>query len=303
MLIEHFKDETTKIIHSISRWRLTKALENLFWADAKSRHGYGLFGDVIVFVFDTTFNTNVYEIMFALLLGVNNHGQTIVFGCAFLKNKKTESIGWLFEEMLKATLGELLKQTTFHQYYIWHIGNKFNDKGWVGAVFKDLHYCIWDIESKEELEVVGDHNDENCAPPLQLHMPMEEQMFQVEELKSLTYFLKEQSRHENEAVYEVLERATGVTKMKKLMADTTSGYDKWRDKFSKKASNLIDKVVMSEKECTQAPPSTGHGDVTEQNEAANPEPNSMITQSSNIELTSGNSGMLDDFYEYMMNDH
>ncbi|XP_068319705.1 protein FAR1-RELATED SEQUENCE 4-like [Pyrus communis] len=42
--------------------------------------------------------------------------------------------------------------TIFHRYRIWHISNKFNNKGWVEDAFKDLHDCIWDIESKEEFK-------------------------------------------------------------------------------------------------------------------------------------------------------
>ncbi|KAB2606548.1 protein FAR1-RELATED SEQUENCE 5-like [Pyrus ussuriensis x Pyrus communis] len=271
-----------------------RTLRNFFWVDAKSRRAYGFFGDVIVL--DTTFNTNVCGMMFASLLGVKNHSQT----------------KWLFEEMLKAMSGELLKvtdqdraiakvissklPTTFHCYCIWHISNKFNDK--VRGTFKDLHNCIWDIKSKEEFEkeVVGDHNDENRAPPLQLRTPMEEQIaklytrfmfkkFQVEELKSLTCSLREYFGHENEAMYLVLERDVGVTKMKRLVVNTTSGYAKcnckeieWlqtakcnivldtegkeigkhpdnstvskRAQFSNKALDLIDKAVMSEEGTT-----------------------------------------------------
>ncbi|KAM1224678.1 hypothetical protein EV2_044611 [Malus domestica] len=72
--------------------------------------------------------------------------------------------------MLKAMPGEPLKaiitnqdtaiskaigsklRTTFHQYCIWLISNKFNGKGWVGGAFKDLNDFIWNIESKEEFE-------------------------------------------------------------------------------------------------------------------------------------------------------
>ncbi|KAB2597320.1 protein FAR1-RELATED SEQUENCE 5-like [Pyrus ussuriensis x Pyrus communis] len=239
-------------------------LGNFFWADAKSQCHYGLFGDVIVF--DTTFNTNDYGMMFAPFLGVNNHSQTIVFGCAFLKNKKTKSFEWLFEEMLKAMSGEQLKviimeqdgaiakaignklPITFQQYSIWHISKKVNDKG-------------WDIESKEEFKA-------------RWKMLLEErelfmfEKFQVEELKSLTCFLRKQFEHRNEALYGVLERATEVTKMKRLVVDTTLGYVKCSYKemefrglplgkhadnssvskttqFSKKkTSNLINKVTL-----------------------------------------------------------
>ena len=72
--------------------------------------------------------------MFTPLLGVNNHGQTTVLGCAFLENKKTKSFEWLFKEFLKAMPSEPPKLiitdqdgaiakcskllTTFHGYCI-----------------------------------------------------------------------------------------------------------------------------------------------------------------------------------------
>ncbi|CAL8172982.1 unnamed protein product [Prunus armeniaca] len=77
---------------------------NVFWSDARSRRAYGFFGHVVVF--DTTFNTNRYRMVFAPLLGVNNHRQTVLFGCAFLTSETTDSFVWLLEEFKKAMLGE-----------------------------------------------------------------------------------------------------------------------------------------------------------------------------------------------------
>ncbi|XP_047952720.1 protein FAR1-RELATED SEQUENCE 5-like, partial [Salvia hispanica] len=58
-----------------------------FWADPKSRRAYGAFGDVVVF--DSTYNTNKYGMIFTPFVGVNHHHQTIVFGCGFLSDEKT----------------------------------------------------------------------------------------------------------------------------------------------------------------------------------------------------------------------
>ncbi|XP_028946903.1 protein FAR1-RELATED SEQUENCE 5-like [Malus domestica] len=76
MLKEHFEDEKEKNDSFYLKMEINegRTLGNFFWADAKSRRAYDHFGDVIMF--DTTFNTNVYGMMFAPLLGVNNHGQT-----------------------------------------------------------------------------------------------------------------------------------------------------------------------------------------------------------------------------------
>ena len=60
-------------------------LVRCFWADSYSRRAYKFFGDVVVF--DTTYNTNRYGMIFAPLTGVNHHGQTIIFGCGFLSDE------------------------------------------------------------------------------------------------------------------------------------------------------------------------------------------------------------------------
>ncbi|XP_073152440.1 protein FAR1-RELATED SEQUENCE 5-like [Henckelia pumila] len=73
-------------------------LTRCFWMDVVSRRAYSAFGDVIVF--DTTYNTNKYGMIFAPLVGVNHHHQPIVFGCGFLNDEKIESFVWLFNKFV-----------------------------------------------------------------------------------------------------------------------------------------------------------------------------------------------------------
>ena len=75
-------------------------LKRCFWADSACRRAYGSFDDVVVF--DKTYNANKYGMIFAPLVGVNNHGQTVIFACAFLSDEKTESFVWLFELLKKS---------------------------------------------------------------------------------------------------------------------------------------------------------------------------------------------------------
>ncbi|KAI8535604.1 hypothetical protein RHMOL_Rhmol10G0186900 [Rhododendron molle] len=173
MLKELFESEKEKnrgftyTIEEDDEHRLT----HCFWADAISRKSYQYFGDVVVF--DTTYNTNKYCLMFAPLLGVNHHGQTTLFGCAFLSDETSESFEWLFKEFLKAMPGPPPKMiitdqdpvmtkaiacalpNTFHRYCIWHIVSKFSEK--IGALAYKEHYeqfkkCIWNSESSEEFD-------------------------------------------------------------------------------------------------------------------------------------------------------
>ena len=53
-------------------------LRNVFWADARSRAAYKYFGDVVTF--DMMYLTNIYKMSFAPFVGVNHHGQLILWG-------------------------------------------------------------------------------------------------------------------------------------------------------------------------------------------------------------------------------
>jgi zinc finger SWIM domain-containing protein 3 len=65
---------------------------------------YKCFGDVVSF--DTTFQTNKFEMPFAPLLGTNHHKQTIIFGVALLFDETIPSFVWLFETFLIAMGGK-----------------------------------------------------------------------------------------------------------------------------------------------------------------------------------------------------
>ncbi|XP_021817121.1 protein FAR1-RELATED SEQUENCE 5-like [Prunus avium] len=109
MLFDHFMNEQeknpgfifkveTNIEHNITR---------CFWADAISRQSYKFYGDAVIF--DTTYNTNRYCMIFAPIMGVNNHGQTIIFSGAFLSDETADSFIWLFREFFRAMPGDAPK--------------------------------------------------------------------------------------------------------------------------------------------------------------------------------------------------
>ncbi|XP_020411447.1 protein FAR1-RELATED SEQUENCE 5-like [Prunus persica] len=142
-----------------------------FWAYATSRRAYGFYGDVVVS--DTTFNTNRYDLTFTPMLGVNNHGQTIVLACAFLSKETTESFVWMFEEFKKVMPGgepktiitdqdaamaiaiSIAFPTTFHRLCIWHITSKFSVKLPHSAYkeyWREFQKAIWDTDNKDEFD-------------------------------------------------------------------------------------------------------------------------------------------------------
>ena len=71
--------------------------------DGAARRAYKFFNDCVSF--DTTYMTNIYKMPCAPFVGINSHGQSIQFGCGFLRNELTTSFEWLFETFLEAMGG------------------------------------------------------------------------------------------------------------------------------------------------------------------------------------------------------
>ncbi|KAM6554479.1 hypothetical protein CsatB_015241 [Cannabis sativa] len=61
----------------------------LFWVDGMSRRDYMLFGEAIAF--DTTYRTNKYNKPLTVVVGVNHHFETCVFGCAVLLDETEDA--------------------------------------------------------------------------------------------------------------------------------------------------------------------------------------------------------------------
>uniref|UniRef100_A0A7N0V6K1 Protein FAR1-RELATED SEQUENCE n=1 Tax=Kalanchoe fedtschenkoi TaxID=63787 RepID=A0A7N0V6K1_KALFE len=73
-------------------------ITNIFWADAKMRIDYGLFGDVASF--DTTYSTNKESRPFGVFVGLNHHRSIVIFGAAILYDETAASFEWLFQSFL-----------------------------------------------------------------------------------------------------------------------------------------------------------------------------------------------------------
>uniref|UniRef100_A0ACD5ZNL7 Uncharacterized protein n=1 Tax=Avena sativa TaxID=4498 RepID=A0ACD5ZNL7_AVESA len=73
-------------------------VRSLFWTDERSRVDYEVFGDFVLF--DTTYSTNRHNMPFTPIIGMNNHGRILVFGCALLQDQKAETFKWMFQTFL-----------------------------------------------------------------------------------------------------------------------------------------------------------------------------------------------------------
>ncbi|XP_030963155.1 protein FAR-RED ELONGATED HYPOCOTYL 3 [Quercus robur] len=115
-------------------------LKSLFWVDAKSRHDYNTFSDVVSF--DTTYVRNKYKMPLALFIGVNQHYQFMLLGCALISDESVTTFSWLMQTWLKAMGGQAPKVLiTDHDKAM---------KSAVLEVFPDTRhcFCLWHILGK-----------------------------------------------------------------------------------------------------------------------------------------------------------
>lgn len=78
-------------------------LQNVFWADPKSRAAYSYFGDVITI--DTSCLIRKYEVPLVVFIGVNHHGHPFPLGCGLVAGENVESYVWLFRAWLTYMVG------------------------------------------------------------------------------------------------------------------------------------------------------------------------------------------------------
>ncbi|XP_059315582.1 protein FAR1-RELATED SEQUENCE 5-like [Lycium ferocissimum] len=115
-------------------------LANCFWVDASSRVAYKNFGEVVVF--DPTYLTNKYRMPFVQFTGVNNHHQSILFGCALLWDETEDTFEWLLRTWKEAMFGVAPRTIITDQ-----------DRAITNAIAKVFpnsvhHFCMWHIEKK-----------------------------------------------------------------------------------------------------------------------------------------------------------
>ena len=70
-------------------------LEHIFWVPTPCFVWYQKYGDVVVFY--TTYKVNAYDMPFGIFVGITNHGKTILFGYALLRNETTSAFQWLMK--------------------------------------------------------------------------------------------------------------------------------------------------------------------------------------------------------------
>ncbi|KAL2934681.1 Protein FAR-RED IMPAIRED RESPONSE 1 [Bienertia sinuspersici] len=155
-------------------WTVDEAnkLKDVVWVDARSRAAYRDFGDVVCF--DATYITNRYELPFANFVGVNQHGQSILLGCALIRHEDSETYKWVMRQWLECmgdvqpggiitdqstpmanAIQEVLPNSR-HRLCVWHILSKVPRKVLamknVGEFQKKMKDVVYDSLTPEEFE-------------------------------------------------------------------------------------------------------------------------------------------------------
>lgn len=148
-------------------------IKNFLWVDAKSRHDYIYFNDVVSF--DTNYVRNKYKMPLVLFVGVNQHYQFMLLGCALLSDESGTTISWVMRTWLKAMGGQAPKliitdqdpvlksviseefPSARHSFCLWHIIGKVSEA--LGHVIKqndnfmaEFLKCIYRSWTDEEFD-------------------------------------------------------------------------------------------------------------------------------------------------------
>ncbi|RYR13127.1 hypothetical protein Ahy_B04g070282 isoform C [Arachis hypogaea] len=156
---------------------ITREVRNIFEEDdakefGKCRAAFDYFRDVVSF--DTTYNTNMYNLVLDSFVGMNHHGQSTILGCALMENEDIQSFKWLFECWLRCMGGKALKgiltdqcasiqraielcmPTTIHCWCIWYIMKKIPSKlnGYKGhnEIKQEMSHVVWNSYTKEAFD-------------------------------------------------------------------------------------------------------------------------------------------------------
>ncbi|XP_047320799.1 protein FAR1-RELATED SEQUENCE 2-like [Impatiens glandulifera] len=143
-------------------------MENVLWIDAKTRHDYKYFSDVVFF--DTTYvKDRRYKVPIIPIFGVNHHLHLMLLGCALVGEETTSTFVWLMRTWLRAVGGQtpsvvltdegkLLEDAVVevfpkarHCFCLWHVLEKVSNNS--ENFLMEFTECINESWSENEFEI------------------------------------------------------------------------------------------------------------------------------------------------------
>ena len=143
-------------------------LECLFWSDSTSRLDYACFGDVVAF--ESMYETNKYNLPCMILVSVNHHHQTIVFGCGLLNVETEETYTWLLQtfhdgmndkspisvvtngdKAMRNAIKEVFPNA-HHKLCSWHLARNAKSHIQDNAALHAFNKCMFDIQTREQFQ-------------------------------------------------------------------------------------------------------------------------------------------------------
>ncbi|KAG8384333.1 hypothetical protein BUALT_Bualt04G0107300 [Buddleja alternifolia] len=184
-LLQHFVNKSND--KPLFYWNMQvdddNRLMNFFFRDHQCRVDFEYFGDV--FSVDTTYRTNIYDLICAPFVGINHHKQNVMFGLAFMSDKTESSFEWLFRTFLKSMGGkqpgtiftdqcqammnaiDTVFPCAHHRLCQWHInqnapshlGSMNNNSGFKKLWNEFTHHCDYEEEFEVTWEkMINDYN-------------------------------------------------------------------------------------------------------------------------------------------------
>nr|KAJ0202625.1 hypothetical protein LSAT_V11C500275730 [Lactuca sativa] len=203
--------------------------KNIFWADRRSRDAYTKFSDVVVF--DVTYMTNKFKMPFAPFVGVNHHGQSILFVfpktqhrfCAWhIKKHENEHIKpyvssysdfkesytkWVNSDTIEEfeTRWEVMRHKYRLENNCW-ISDMYNQRiHWAKTFLKDVFLAV---ESRRAAEEDEDFKTMNSRSILSSLHPIEEKAGECYTRKIFDMFKKEWTEATSNLTHETISKGT-----------------------------------------------------------------------------------------------
>ncbi|KAL5581607.1 hypothetical protein UlMin_014049 [Ulmus minor] len=254
-------------------------LKNLFWVDAKSRHDYSNYSDVVSF--DTTYIRNKYKMPLALFIGVNQHYQFMLLGCAFVSDESATTYSWLMQTWLKAMGGQAPKVmitdhdkamksvisevflSTHHCFFMWHILGKVTEnlthvikrhenfmeefenciyRSWKIEEFEKRWWEILDkFELKEDEWIQLLYEDRNQWAPTYMRDVFLAGMSTVQRSESVNYFF-DKYVHKKTSVHEFLKQYEAILQ-DRYEEEAKADSDTWNKQPALKSPSPLEKSV------------------------------------------------------------